>query len=278
MTQVTVVTDSGAGLPADLAGDLGLRVVPAALTFAGRLVREGVDVTAGQLYDYLTGRPDAVPCPSHPYSGDFMAIFDQAIADAPEAAIVSLHPSSRLTAFGDLVATAEAAREAARQFPGSDFRFVDSGACMLGQGLLALEAARMAAGGAGVEAVVARLDDLRAALQMACLVDTAYAGANCWQLSLPDEPYVMLRLRDGDLIAEGRYAGRDAGRDALCEVLSGAGLRAGIPLGVMHASAPADAAELADALAPESVVVGEIAPVYGVVLGPGALGVAWIAE
>jgi fatty acid-binding protein DegV len=281
MTHVKVVTDSGIGLPGDLVSDYDLRVVPAALTFGGRLVREGIDLTAGQLYEYLAGSPDEVPCSSHPLAGDFLAIYDQAIADAPDAAILSLHPSRRLTAFGDLARTDVAARAAADQFPGTDYRFVDSGTCMLGQGLLALDAAQMAANGADVFAVHTRLQALRDALHLACLVDTAYAVADCWQLTLPAEPYAILRLRDGALVVEGRYASRAAGLDAL-RALPMLGHRdSDVQVGVMHASMPDDAAWLAEAigsaLEPVRLVVGEITPVYGVVLGPGALGTAWIA-
>jgi fatty acid-binding protein DegV len=50
MVRVAIVTDSSASLPARLARDLGVQVVPIVLALNGHILRDGIDITPGKLY------------------------------------------------------------------------------------------------------------------------------------------------------------------------------------------------------------------------------------
>ncbi len=93
---IKIVTDTSASLPPDLAADLDIRQVPAVLDFGGQLVREQTDLTSEQLFAYLAEVPPDVPYVTVPSPSDFMAIYDQLIADAPTATIFSIHVSAQL--------------------------------------------------------------------------------------------------------------------------------------------------------------------------------------
>lgn len=50
---IKLATDTSAGLAEPVVERYDIRVVPAALRFGAQRVRDGVDITAGQLYAYL---------------------------------------------------------------------------------------------------------------------------------------------------------------------------------------------------------------------------------
>lgn len=271
---IKIVTDTSASLPPDLAADLDIRQVPAVLDFGGQLVREQTDLTSEQLFAYLAEVPPDVPYVTVPSPSDFMAIYDQLIADAPTATIFSIHVSAQLN---DTLASA---RAAAAQYAGMDFRLFDSGSCLLGQGHMALEAARMAAAGAGADATQAYLNDLRARMRVACVVDTARIGGRTWAEFPGDARFALIALHEGTLAVQARYPDRAESIDALRE-LAALGSEADSLLGVMHAACEPDAralaARLEAALTPSTLIVAPVSPVFGVALGLGALGACWLA-
>src|SRR5207248_1213012 len=71
---VEVVTDSAANLPADLAAELGIRVVPLHLTIGERVFRDGVDIVMQQFYEELKAGRE-VASTSAPSPGDFLEAF-----------------------------------------------------------------------------------------------------------------------------------------------------------------------------------------------------------
>src|SRR5207302_10196825 len=69
-----VVTDSAANLPADLAAELGVRVVPLHLTMGDGVFRDGVDIVMQQFYEELKAGRE-VASTSAPSPGDFLEAF-----------------------------------------------------------------------------------------------------------------------------------------------------------------------------------------------------------
>lgn len=94
MGHVSVVTDSTAGLPADLAARRGLHVIPQWVHFGEQSCRDGVDLTPEQFYPLLARAPD-LPTTSQPLAGEFLELYRE-LAGRVEA-IVSVHASTELS-------------------------------------------------------------------------------------------------------------------------------------------------------------------------------------
>ena len=76
-----IVTDSTVSLPPDFAEELGIHVAPMHVTMEGQSYRDGVDITAGELYRRLrAGAPQ--PRTSAPGPASFVAAFEAAAATA----------------------------------------------------------------------------------------------------------------------------------------------------------------------------------------------------
>ncbi len=65
---VRIVTDSSAGLPAQLVKELGISVIPALICFGSETYRDGIDLTTEQFYKKLVSSKilptTAVPAPT----------------------------------------------------------------------------------------------------------------------------------------------------------------------------------------------------------------------
>src|SRR5687767_9744521 len=114
---VKVVTDSTSYLPAGLAADSGIGVVPLHVVLGTRTGTEGVDVSPAEVAAALTERRMKVST-SRPTPGELA----DAYRAAGSACLVSVHLSSALSG------TADAARLAAAEVAGEgiEVRVVDS--------------------------------------------------------------------------------------------------------------------------------------------------------
>src|SRR5438045_5431167 len=208
---IATVTDSAANVPAEVARDLAIRVVPIHLRFGPESFRDGVDLVGGDFYDRLV-RDDRAACTSAPSPGDFLEAYRATGAD--EVLCVTL-------SSGVSVSHHEAVL-AAERFEGR-VEVVDSHSATMGEGFVAIEAARAVRDGASLEAAAARARDVAGRTRVFGAIETfeflrrsgrvnklqAYAATR-----LDITP--VFRLRGGD-------GGRRGGR--------GFGLLGGLPRG-----------------------------------------------
>ncbi len=163
MGKVAIITDSSATVPLHLARRLGIRVVPIVLAMNGRVYRDGVDVTAGQLYRWLRAEKH-IPTTSAPSVGHFLRAYMTAAQDAPS--ILSIHVSSKFSS------TYDAAVTASRLLDSVPIQVMDSRTAAFGQGFVVLAAARKAAEGADLEAVRAQAEEVAADVKVLASLDT----------------------------------------------------------------------------------------------------------
>lgn len=277
---IRVVTDSGADVPARVAEQLGLRVVPLTVRFGEQEFYDGVDLTAAQFYGRLRGG-GPLPSTAQPSPAAFAAVYAEA-ARAGER-VLSIHLS------GSLSGTVQSARLAASQVPDCRAAVLDTRSASLGVGLVAIQAARAAAAGLPDEAVIRQAEEACARLGVFFLVATLDHLVKNGRIGraqgfvgnlLQVQP--LLTLTDGVVEGLERVRGRARARQRLIALAAQAAAEktGGKPLAhlaVMHAAAPEEAADLAAALA-ESVPAAErwvewLGPTIGAHSGPGCLGV-----
>ena len=273
-----IVTDSNASLPDELVSGLPLVIVPMEVHAGGHTYRDGVDLAPQDLYRMLADGVLATTSPPQPKA--YLEAFREALEPARE--IVCLTPSAALsTAHKAAILGADAARTDGLDL---DVRIIDTHTAGSAQGLVALAAARAAAGGSkadAIEAVRRRMADVGMFGYVDSLRYLWRSGRvpriQMWLGELLDVKPI-LSLVDGNIGLIERPRTRRKAMDRLVALAKDhlAGARGLIA--VMHANAPDRAEELAERLRqelePAELFVTEITPVIGAHVGPGLVGFA----
>ena len=93
MAGIAVVTDSAANIPIPLRQGQPLWVVPVTLQMEGRVLRDEVDISAPNFYDWFAANPAAPLSTSSPSPGEFLKTYQAALVSAD--GIVSIHIAAR---------------------------------------------------------------------------------------------------------------------------------------------------------------------------------------
>ena len=281
MAQVRVVTDSLAWLPAEVAAEHRIAVVPLHIFFGEERFTETVDLTNEQFYQRLRG--GEVSTTSQPSPGEFQVVF-QALAAEGADAIVCITASSKLS--GTYNSAVAAARESAEL----RIEVIDTQLAALAQGMLAIAAARAAADGATLDEVIGRVQELRPRSRVALTVETLdflYKGGRIGRARhligslLRFRP--VLHLDDGELAPLDRPRTRQKAIARLVQYAAdhaSSGRLAGA--GILHADSPEGAAELRRQVEARfqigEMYESQIGPVIGTYVGPDALGFCFLTE
>ncbi|MCZ4519066.1 DegV family protein [Rhodococcus ruber] len=273
---VAVVTDSSSCLPAPLAAERGISVVPLHVLVDGIDHREGVD----EIPEHSAAGSPVTTAGASP--GELTEVYAAALERSRGDGVVALHISRGLSS------TWEAARQAADKV-GPAVRVVDSGSAGMGLGFAVLAAAGSAAGGAVLDTVyhcavaasttsrcfivVDRLDHLRRGGRIgtaAALLGTALAM----------KP--VLHISGGSLVLreKTRTSSKALNKlvDAAVAAASDVGDDSGVALAVHHMLCAERADDVAAMLASRisgftSIDVYPFGAVLGAHVGPGAVGV-----
>jgi DegV family protein with EDD domain len=271
---VVVVTDSAAGLSADLVAELGIEIVPLHVLVGEREIREGVDPIE---IDYTA---DSVTT-SAASPGELREAYERALSHSDGDGVVAVHLSRRLSA------TWESGRQAVRDMGAEDLvRVVDSLGAGLATGLPVLAAARRARAGEALNDVYERAVSAATRSRTFILVNRTEQLRKGGRLSsaaaffgseLVTKP--LLQLVEGKLEMREKVRTRSRAYAKLVAAAVEAAAADGAALGIQHLGAPEAAEHIAAQLREQlpqvqELYVAEFGPALGVHLGVGALGVA----
>jgi DegV family protein with EDD domain len=272
---VRIVTDSTCDLPAALVQAHGITVVPLTVFFGDEAFLDTVDITAGEFYERLAVSKE-LPRTSQPSVELFREAYERCGADGDE--IVSIHLSSKLS--GTLNA-ASVAREAVA--PEIHVDLIDSYNVSLGLGLIVLEAARAAQGGASLADVVAVTRRAMDRVSVHVVVDTLeflQRGGRIGRARsflgsvLSIKP--ILRVEDGEVAPFERVRTRSKAIERMFEL--GVSMARAKELFVACSGSDEEARALIERLRPAlphtDIILGHLGPIVGVYTGPNALGIA----
>jgi len=276
---VRLLSDTACDLPAELVDQLGVVLVPLHIRFGETELVDREQLSTEEFWARCSTSAE-LPETAAPSPGAFQTAFESvASAGADGAVCVTL--SSKLSA------TNEAAAQAARSL-GGDFRVVvvDSLSVTLGQGLVVMAAAEVAADGGSVDDVVAAAISARERASVYGAIDTLenlrkggrIGGAAAALGSLLSIKPVV-EVRDGVVEQESRQRTRAKSLQYLADKARAAGPLE--RLAIMSAAATDFSAFIdlmADVQSRYERLIGEIGPVIGTHAGPGAIGLAWIRE
>jgi DegV family protein with EDD domain len=285
MSDVAIVTDSTAYLPANLIERNGVRVVPLYVVFDGdRPVPETEITNYDEFFEELR-RAERLPTTSQPSVGDFTSVYEPLLAEGRE--VVSIHIS------GGLSGTPEAARQAKESLErdgrgGERVEVFDSTTAAGGLGFMVLAAAKAAREGADAKQVAATLAEARAELKMWFAIDTLeflkrggrIGAASAWIGSTLKVKPILTVENEMTPVERVRTSSR-----AFERMLDYARQRADSGAGAwsaQHINAPDQCAALvergSEVFGHGPTIVSEIGPVLAAHTGPGLLGIGAIPE
>lgn len=284
MARVVVLTDSDACLPADLARQLDIAIVPHGLIIDGQVYRDG-DLTSAQFYSLLRAAR-RLPSTASPPPGAFLDAFKDAAQRAEAALCITL--SSKYS--GTYNAALDAANRTKEELPGFSVRVLDSHSLAMCHGFVVMAAARAAAAGADLAAAAVAAEEVRQRAQLIGALDTlrylAKSGrvpwAVHWATALLQIKPILLAQQD-EVKALERVRTRQRALERLLYHLQQR-VQGDEPLhvAVMHADAEADAQALAERiqqeLRPAELVLTEFTSVMGIHTGPGLIAVAFYSD
>ncbi|MEX0892859.1 MAG: DegV family protein [Gemmatimonadota bacterium] len=279
---LSLVTDSGCDLPAEILRAHGIRVVPLTLVFEHEVLLDGVDIHADAFVERL--RRGEHPGTSQPSPAAFAEAFRGAAEDG-EAVLAVLLAASLSGTFRSACAAAGSVAEA-------PIHLVDSRGASLTEGLLVLRAAELAELGWAPQRIAAELERIRdrsGILFTVDVFDNLLASGRVGRgkvviAGLLDLKPVLGLRPDGTVARCGQIRGGGPGVPRIMGMLAEripADARA-LRFGVMHVGRPEIVPEVCAALeknfGAREVITAPASPVLATHLGPGAWGVAYQVE
>ena len=275
--KISIVTDSTADLPKDEVERHNIGVVPLYINIGENSYLDGVDMTREAFY---LGLPHFKhhPATAVPGIDAFIKAFNHALESGADA-VISLHISKTLSN------TVDVARLAAERIKEIPVHVLDTGNLSLGVGLLARRAALMAEAGEKVKTILAEINDKAHRTYTFAVLSTLEFLRRSGRLSnlqfglgslLILKPIIKMNNGVTDLEKTRTITGSHR---RLMELVEEKGKLE--ELAFVHTHAPEKIARLQEEaayLVPQGLpaMVGEVTPVIGSHIGPGAVGFSFI--
>lgn len=277
MARIALLTDSSTHLPPEMRERHDIQVIPLRLHWGEETLVDGVDITPAEFYTRLAAS-STLPSTSQPSTYDFLQVFDR-LASQYDGVLAPLISSG-------ISGTVASALAASAEFTKVPVAVVDTHSTSAGLALVVLAAARAIEQGGSLPEVTQVARDVVQKLHVFFVVDTLkylhkggrIGGASRYLGSALSIKPLLFFDGEGKIDALERVRTK---RKALTRLVELAEEKAGgkpVHVGVMHASAPEEAAEfqsrLAERLKCEQLHTFELSPVIGTHVGPGAIGLA----
>ena len=278
MGRVAIVTDSAADLDPAVAARLGIVVVPLIVSFGPDSFRAGVELSSEAFWERMVAPDAPFPTTAASSPGVFKEAFEAALAGGADAIVC-------VTVGSTLSGTYKSAQVARELLADRDIHLVDSRSASMGQGLLTILAAELAATGVPADGIArtieGRLDD---ALVVICL-DTLDYLKKGGRISGPQAAIgsllgvkPLISIKDGLVDTVDRVRTRTKARERAIEFILSAPVER---IAVLHTVSP-DVEAFRDEMVrrapggvdPNNVSISLVGPSVGPHLGPGAVGAA----
>ena len=282
--KIAIVVDSSSCLPRELLEKWNIYVVPHELIIEDRSFRDGIDINPAEFYQHFHKNHE-MPTTTSPKPSSFLEAIKSAFTVAEGVVCIALSANFSATCQSATLA----ARMAEEDMPGCHIRVVDSRAAAGAEGLIALEAAKVAQCGADLEEVIARVEELIPSVNLLALLDTLYylrrsgrvPRMAAWAGSLLGiKPLTELKLGEARVLDKPRSHAK--GIERLVSVMKDRVQYKPAHVNVMHAHAADSAKKLCQRVETEfncrEIFISEFTPVMGAHLGPGLLGLAFYAD
>lgn len=281
---VHIITDNAANLPQALREQYGIEEICLTYTVDGVPADTSVEFDGRGFYDALRRgasvqtsmvTPDAAKKGMEPY-----------LINGEDVLYVGLSSGVSGTCWG----VGLVARELAEKYPERKIRVLDTRGASLGEGLIVLAAAKLAAEGRVIEEIAVRCEELCGKMRQHFMVDDLkflrkggrISGSAALAGTLLQIKPILQGDEEGKIVQLAKVRGKKAGMEELVALYDQMVEDRSAPVGISHASSPADALHIATRLR-QVGCTGEILtvchePVTGAHVGPGMLAVYFYSE
>ena len=280
MNKIAFVTDSVASIPAEYVQRYNIHVVPNIVIWSGKEYRDGVDITPAELFARLK-RDKELPTTAAVGPDTYKELFASLLADGFD--VLGIFQSSTMTR------TFYSAQTAQELLGADNIIVLDSCTANMAVGWPLVLAARAAEKGASLTDCAKIARDGLAHTGMIGTVDSLEHLQRSGRIGLVQR-YMgslvnakpLMEMSDGEIVPAGRVRTR---RKALVELaeMTVARVNGRVPLHLFigHNHALDDARTLMtmlqERLKIDEFIIGEISPIGGILFGPGALGISFMA-
>jgi DegV family protein with EDD domain len=279
--KTAVVTDSTAYLPEEIREKYKIHMIPLSVVFGTESYREEIELTATDFYQMMREQKE-LPTTTQPSTGMFVELFEKLSKEYD--AVISIHLSSGISGTFQGAVTAGQLVQSIKVYP------YDSEISCMVQGFYALEAAKMAQRGEEPEAIIARLDELKATTKAYFMVDDLTNLQRGGRLSstqafigglLQVKP--LLHFVDKVIVPFEKIRTKKKAMNRIVELLGEDAKSGGqYQACIIHANREEEAQawkEELEALYPNvEFTLSYFGPVIGTHLGEGAMGLGWMKK
>ena len=279
-----IVMDDAGDLPAEMIEEHNITIIPINVTFGTEEYLTGVTIDHQGFYQKVQEvGEDNFPKSSQPTPFQFVELFKEILAEG-ESDILTVTVGQKLSGTYD---SAEAAgQELAGQ---GNFYLFDSATGSVGQGYTALEAARMAQSGAGIEQILPRLEKIRDTQFTAFLVDSLEYAVKGGRVSFVQSTLASLlrikpimQVKDGAIVEAGKVRTYNKALDYIVDYMVERVGQNPVKVAYIHAGDPEGAAKLRELsqnkLNATEEITTDMAISVAINMGPGAVGIAVVPE
>ena len=283
---VAIVTDSVAQVPAEVARQLDITVIPFTVSIDGQPYLDGIDLAPKELYRRMR-LENIMPTTTAPSLGQYQQAFE-ACLHAGAQAVLYVALSSKLS--GGYSTACQAANIVKEEFPDRIVEVLDSQLATISQGFVAMAAARAAAQGKPLAEVRRAAEEANRRTGFAATLETleylargGRIGKAAFMLGNMIKIKPILTLEDGLVLPLSRVRGENNALQAIVDyVAQQVKNHRVLHLAIMEADAPEQAARLQELalqkLRPTELFHSEFTPVMGVHTGPGLVGLGYYYE
>ena len=274
---VKIVTDTLSDITGDLAGELGLTVVPLYVRFGDEIFKDRVEISSEEFYRRLVYE-DILPSTTQPTPNDFITVYEELAKETDEILVIVV--SSKLSG------TYQSATQAIDMVKlDCKINVVDSLRVAMAEGLIVLSTVNAVKNGANLEKATEHAKKAVDRSHLVAYFDTLKYLAKGGRIGkaqgllgsmLSVKP--ILTMKDGEMAPLTRVRSLNAGFDHLYSIVEGAGKLE--LLAVEHATTPDDADKLVERFSSvypkDEIRRSVISPVIGTYAGPNALAVSYL--
>lgn len=283
---VAIVADSVAQVPAEIARQLDITVIPFTVNIDGQWYLDGIDLAPQELYRRMR-LENVMPTTTAPSLGQYQQAFE-ACLHAGAQAVLCVALSSKLS--GGYSTACQAAKIVQEEFPDRIVEVLDSRQATISQGFVVMAAARAAAQGKPLAEVRRAAEEAKRRVGFAATLETleylargGRIGKAAYMLGNLIKINPILTIEEGEVTPVSRVRGENHALQAIVDyVAQQVKDHRVLHLAIMEAAAPKQAARLRELtlqkLRPTELFHSEFTPVMGVHTGPGLVGLGYYYE
>ncbi len=278
--KIGIITDSTCDIPEELLKKLGVKVLPLRILYKDSEFRDGIDITANEVYNRL---PDEVPQTSLPSPEEVLTLFEDMKEQGYTHAIV-IHLSSGLSGTGQMIQTV------AEQVDDLIIRVFDSKSISMGLGFIVIEAAKAIRENVSFETVCNSIKNTRERLSVYFVLGTLEylrKGGRIGKVSgtigeLLDIKPIIAVNDEGIYTTFAKARGKVRSLEKMIEIAKNHLSNAVSQVAVCYGGAQEEAAylfkQLKDMPNVKDIFTSTVSPVIGVHTGPGTIGFAILQD